>query len=119
QLVFATGMSAKPNVPEIPGQDVFKGIQEHSSEHAGPDGMQGKKVAVIGSNNSAHDICAALAEAGVDVTMIQRSPTHVSRSDSLMKYALGPFYSQEAVAGGITTEKADLMFASIPYAVLP
>ncbi|MES1930165.1 FAD-dependent pyridine nucleotide-disulfide oxidoreductase [Salinisphaera dokdonensis CL-ES53] len=118
QLVLATGMSAKPNVPDIEGQDVFEGIQQHSSEHPGPDGMKGKKVAVIGSNNSSHDICAALAEAGVDVTMIQRSSTHISRSESLMKYALGPLYSEEALADGITTEKADMLFASIPYAIM-
>lgn len=119
QLVLATGMSAKPNVPDIPGQDVFAGVQQHSSQHRGPESMKGKRVAVIGSNNSAHDICAALAEHGVDVTMIQRSPTHVSRSAPLMKFALGPLYSQEAVANGITTEKADMLFSSIPYAVLP
>lgn len=118
QLVLATGMSAKPNVPRIEGQDVFSGTQQHSSEHSGPDGMQGKRVAVIGSNNSAHDICAALCEAGVDVTMIQRSSTHISKSESLMKYALGPLYSEEAVADGMSTEKADLLFASIPYAIL-
>ncbi|MAS10536.1 NAD(P)/FAD-dependent oxidoreductase [Salinisphaera sp.] len=118
QLVLATGMSAKPNVPNIEGQEVFEGVQQHSSEHPGPDGMQGKKVAVIGSNNSSHDICAALAEAGVDVTMIQRSSTHISRSESLMKYALGPLYSEKALANGITTEKADMLFASIPYAIL-
>lgn len=119
QLVLATGMSAKPSVPKIAGQDIFTGIQQHSSEHPGPDAMVGKKVAVIGSNNSAHDICAALAESGVDVTMIQRSSTHVSRSRALMKHALGPLYSQQAVANGISTEKADLLFASIPYTVLP
>lgn len=118
QLVLATGMSAKPNVPTIPGQDVFRGIQQHSSEHSGPDGMKGKKVAVVGSNNSSHDICAALAEAGVDVTMIQRSSTHISRSESLMKHALGPLYSEQALANGVTTEKADMLFASIPYALL-
>ncbi|MES1950988.1 monooxygenase protein [Salinisphaera sp. S4-8] len=118
QLVLATGMSAKPNVPTIEGQERFEGIQQHSSEHPGPDGMEGKKVAVIGSNNSAHDICAALAENGVDVTMIQRSSTHISRSESLMKYALGPLYSEEALVNGITTEKADMLFASIPYALL-
>ena len=38
----------------------FKGEQHHSSQHPGPDGYAGKKVVVIGSNNSAHDICAAL-----------------------------------------------------------
>lgn len=118
QLVLATGMSAKANVPDIEGQDVFTGVQQHSSEHPGPDGMTDKKVAVIGSNNSAHDICAALAENGGDVTMIQRSSTHISRSESLMKYALGPLYSEEALANGITTEKADMLFASIPYAIL-
>ena len=32
-----------------------------------------RRCVVIGSNNSAHDICAALYEAGVDVTMVQRS----------------------------------------------
>ena len=31
--------------------------------HPGPDAYKGKKVVVIGSNNSAHDICAALWEA--------------------------------------------------------
>ncbi|HET7314856.1 NAD(P)/FAD-dependent oxidoreductase [Salinisphaera sp.] len=118
QLVLATGMSGKPNVPTIAGQDRFKGVQQHSSEHAGPEGMEDKKVVVIGSNNSSHDICAALAEHGVDVTMIQRSSTHISRSESLLKHALGPLYSEQAVANGITTEKADLLVASIPYAVM-
>ncbi|RJS93014.1 NAD(P)/FAD-dependent oxidoreductase [Salinisphaera sp. Q1T1-3] len=118
QLVLATGMSAKANVPSFPGQERFAGIQQHSSEHPGPDGMAGKRVVVIGSNNSAHDICAALAENDVDVTMVQRSSTHISRSESLMKHALGPLYSEEALANGITTEKADLLFASIPYALL-
>ena len=32
---------------------------------------------MIGSNNSAHDICKALFENGVDVTMVQRSSTHI------------------------------------------
>ena len=119
QLVFATGMSAKANVPVFPGQDVFTGIQQHSSQHPGPDGWRGKKVVVIGSNNSSHDICAALWEGGADVTMVQRSSTHIVRSDPLMKHGLGALYSEEAVASGMTTAKADLTFASIPYAVLP
>ena len=72
---------AKPNVPRFKGMETFKGEQHHSSRHPGPDGYKGKKVVVIGSNNSAHDICAALYEAGVDVTMVQRSSTHIVRSD--------------------------------------
>jgi putative flavoprotein involved in K+ transport len=118
QLVLATGMSGKPTAPEIPGQDVFKGEQHHSSQHPGPDAYKDKRVVVIGSNNSAHDICAALWEAGADVTMVQRSSTHIVRSDTLMDIGLGALYSEEAVASGVTTEKADLIFASLPYRIM-
>jgi len=118
QLVLATGMSGKPSVPDIEGMDIFTGDQHHSSEHPGPDAYRGKNAVVIGSNNSAHDICAALWEVGADVTMVQRSSTHVARSDSLMELALGSLYSESAVASGMTTQKADLTFASIPYRLL-
>src|SRR3954464_2061963 len=119
QLVLALGMSSRPNLPEIPGMDVFKGDQHHSSQHPGPDAYRGKKAVVIGSNNSAHDICAALWEQGADVTMVQRSSTHIVRSDSLMKIGLGALYSEEAVAAGVRPEKADLVFASLPYRIMP
>jgi putative flavoprotein involved in K+ transport len=118
QLVMATGMSGKPNVPEIPGTDVFKGDQHHSSQHPGPDAYRGKKAVVIGSNNSAHDICAALWEVGADVTMVQRSSTHIVRSDTLMDIGLSALYSEQAVQAGVTTEKADMIFASLPYRIL-
>jgi len=118
QLVLATGMSGKPNVPKIQGQDIFKGEQQHSSQHPGPDAYTDKKVVVIGSNNSAHDICAALWEAGADVTMLQRSSTHIVKSDSLMEIGLGDLYSERAVASGMTTRKADLIFASLPYRIM-
>jgi putative flavoprotein involved in K+ transport len=118
QLVMATGMSARPRLPELRGMDEFKGDQHHSSQHPGPDRYRGKRAVVIGSNNSAHDICAALWEHDADVTMVQRSPTHVVRSDSLMEIALGPLYSEQAVENGMSTEKADMTFASLPYAIL-
>jgi len=118
QLVLATGMSGRPYTPEIPGQDVFKGEQHHSAQHPGADAYAGKTAVVIGSNNSSHDICAALWEAGADVTMVQRSSTHIVRSDSLMDVGLGALYSEEAVAAGVTTEKADTIFASLPYRIM-
>lgn len=118
QLVLATGMSGKPNVPTFPGQDVFTGDQHHSSHHPGPDQYIGKRAVVIGSNNSAHDICKALVENGVDVTMVQRSSTHIVKSDSLMDLGLGDLYSERALAAGMTTEKADLTFASLPYRIM-
>ncbi|TPK47696.1 NAD(P)/FAD-dependent oxidoreductase [Mesorhizobium sp. B2-5-4] len=118
QLVLATGMSGKANWPKYKGQDIFKGEQQHSSTHPGPDKYRGKKVVVIGSNNSAHDICAALWEGGADVTMVQRSSTHIVKSDTLMDIGLGALYSEQAVESGMTTRKADLIFASLPYHIL-
>ena len=118
QLVMATGMSGVPNIPEIPGADRFGGKLVHSSQHQGGEGWGGKKALVLGSNNSAHDIAADLWEQGADVTMIQRSSTHIAKSETLMELALGGLYSESAVRGGISTNKADLIFASVPYAIM-
>ena len=120
QLVLATGMSGKPNVPTLKGQDRFRGDQHHSSQHPGPDAYKGKKAVIIGSNNSAFDICGALWEAGAEsVTMVQRSSTHIVKSDTLMDIGLGDLYSERALAAGVTTQKADMIFASLPYRILP
>jgi len=117
QLVLATGMSGKPNLPDFPGMDRFRGDQHHSSAHPGPDAYAGKRAVVVGSNNSAFDICGALWEKGADVTMVQRSSTHIVRSDSLMEIGLGALYSEEAVEAGGAPAKAALFFASLPYRI--
>lgn len=116
-LVLATGMSGFPEIPQFPGADKFKGVQHHSSKHSGGEAWAGKRCIVVGSNNSAHDIAADLWEHGADVTLLQRSPTLVMRSESLGRNR--PLYSEEALAKGITTEKADFTVASLPYALLP
>ncbi|MCA0432625.1 MAG: NAD(P)/FAD-dependent oxidoreductase [Proteobacteria bacterium] len=118
QLVIATGQAGVPNVPKFKGAAAFKGEQHHSSKHPGPDKYKGKKVVIIGSNNSAHDIAAALWEKGADVTMVQRSSTHIVKSDTLMEIALGDLYSERALANGIDHQKADLIFASVPYRIM-
>jgi putative flavoprotein involved in K+ transport len=120
QLVLATGMSGMPNVPEIPGAASFEGTLCHSSRHPGGEAWTGKRCVVLGANNSAHDICADLWEHGAaEVTMVQRSPTIVVRSEALMEYAWGRLYSEDAVRAGISTEIADLTTASVPFRLLP
>src|SRR5262249_54051928 len=104
---------------QSPGVDTFRGTLQPSSQFRGLDNYRGKKCIVLGSNNSAHDICAALWEQDADVTMIQRSSTLVARSETLMELALGRLYSEAAVKAGITTGTADLLFASIPYRIMP
>ena len=112
QLVLATGMSGMPNIPDIPGASRFKGDLHHSSKHKSGEAYAGKGCVVLGSNNSAHDICADLWEHGADVTMIQRSATMVMRSESL--FAASP-YSEASEQAGISTHQLDMTSASMPH----
>jgi putative flavoprotein involved in K+ transport len=118
QLVLATGQAGVPNMPDYPGMKEFKGQQRHSSQHPGGENWAGKKCVVVGSNNSAHDIAADLWENGAEVTMVQRSSTHVARSETLMEVTLYPVYGEEAQERGINTEKADMIAASVPYKLM-
>lgn len=118
-LVFATGAYGPPNMIDIPGADQFVGQLYHSSDYKGGAEYKDKNCAVIGSNSSAHDICADLWENGANVTMIQRSPTTVVKSETLMELGFADLYSERALRNGITTEKADLLFASVPFALMP
>ncbi|MBX3013961.1 MAG: NAD(P)/FAD-dependent oxidoreductase [Caldilineaceae bacterium] len=118
QLVLATGgVLSTPRVPTIPGAESFTGVQFHSSRFTSGAGWAGKRCIVLGTGTSAHDICADLWAHGADVTMIQRASTTVVRSATLMELAIGRLYSEEALAAGITTERADLLDASMPFAL--
>nr|MBP6817612.1 NAD(P)/FAD-dependent oxidoreductase [Burkholderiaceae bacterium] len=118
QLVLATGMSGMPEVPAFAGAERFSGEQMHSSAYRSGAAYRGKQCVVVGSNNSAHDICADLVENGATVTMLQRSSTLVARSETLMTVGWGKLFSESALRAGITTERADLTLASLPFKVM-
>jgi len=111
QLVLATGLSGAKRVPAIPGAERFRGLQYHSSEHRSGAGFAAKRCVVIGSNNSAHDICVDLWEHDAQVTMIQRSPTIVVRADTMREVSKNIYYAQP----GANIDLADLMFAANPF----
>jgi len=115
QLVLATGMSGLPQIPDIPGVEGFEGDLYHSSRYRSGEAYGGKHCIVLGSNNSAHDVCQDLWEHDADVTMIQRSSTTVVRGG---RGGVGN-YSEAAVARGIDTDTADLLAASMPFALAP
>ncbi|MFC3326544.1 flavin-containing monooxygenase [Mesorhizobium cantuariense] len=117
-IVFATGAYGPPRRIDLPGADQFKGELLHSSQYASGEKFRGKKVAVIGAASSGHDVCVDLWESGAKVTMIQRSPTTVVKSDTLMEVGF-EIFSEDALARGITTEKADMIVASTPFALVP
>jgi putative flavoprotein involved in K+ transport len=118
QLVLATGGAlSSPRLPKIPGAESFTGVQYHSSRFVSGEEWAGKRCIVLGSGTSAHDICADLWAHGAEVTMIQRASTTVVKSTTLMELAIGQLYSEEALAAGITTERADLLDAATPFAL--
>ena len=117
-VVVATGNSGFPHIPAFRGADEFSGSQFHSSQYTDGARHSGKKVVVIGANNSAHDICADLSDHGANVTMIQRSPTHVLKTDTLLDVYFNRLYSEDALAAGITTEKADYISSSMPIRLI-
>jgi putative flavoprotein involved in K+ transport len=118
-LVFATGSYGPPREVRPPGAENFAGVQYHSSKHVSGEAFRGKHCVVVGANSSAHDVCADFWEhEAAEVTMIQRTPTTVVRSESLMEIAFAPIYSEEAVAKGIDVDKADMIFASVPFRLM-
>ncbi|CAN5324725.1 NAD(P)/FAD-dependent oxidoreductase [soil metagenome] len=119
QLVFATGAYGPPNEIDLKGSETFTGELYHSSRYNSGADYAGKNCIVIGANSSAHDICTDLWENGANATMIQRSPTTVVRSETMMDIAFAGLYSERALMNGITTGKADLIFASMPFALMP
>jgi len=113
-VVLATGNSSKPRFPKIPGQ--FKGFQLHSSQYRGGRSFAGKQAVVVGSNNSGWDIVQDLWEQGAGrVVMIQRSPSMVVSTQSVLTHGLGSLYRQDAP---LSHEDADLVATSTPYKLL-
>jgi putative flavoprotein involved in K+ transport len=111
QLVLATGLSGAKQIPAIAGAERFRGRQYHSADHGSGAGSAGKRCVVVGSNNSAHDICADLWEHDAEVTMLQRSPTIVARADTMRDLSKQIYYAQP----GADIDLADLMFAANPF----
>jgi putative flavoprotein involved in K+ transport len=110
-IIVATGVSGIPVWPDVPGLDAFKGKVMHSGQYTDSAEWKGRKAMVIGTGNSGHDVAQDLCAGGVDVTIVQRSPTHIVSIRQAQKvYAT---YSE-----GLPFEDCDLLATSLPYPVL-
>jgi putative flavoprotein involved in K+ transport len=107
-IVLATGVSGIPNIPDIPALRNFAGTVLHSSQYGDGDAWRGKKVLVIGTGNSGHDIAQDLHASGATVTLVQRSSTMVVNVEpsAQLPYAL---YDE-----GPPLEDCDLITMSMP-----
>ncbi|KAG4436068.1 hypothetical protein IFR05_008458 [Cadophora sp. M221] len=108
-LIQATGLNGEPRMPSIPGMSTFTGPILHSTQFNNPSFFAGKKVIVVGTDNSGHDISQGLYHAGASsVTIIQRSPTFVL-SLSSAHGMLASSYNEDCIA-----EESDIKIMSLP-----
>jgi putative flavoprotein involved in K+ transport len=110
-LVLATGVSAIPDRSPIAGLEAFAGTVMHSADYRGPEGWAGRRVVVIGTGTSGHDVAQDLCEHGAHVTMVQRSPTMVQNVEptAQLPYAL--------YGSGLSLADCDLITMGTPMAL--
>ena len=110
-VVMATGASGVPVVPVIPTLQNFRGAVLHSSQYSDGEAWRGKRVLIIGTGNSGHDIAQDLHSAGAQATLVQRSPTMIVNVEpsAQLPYAL---YDE-----GLSTEDCDLIATSMPLSL--
>jgi phosphoglycerate dehydrogenase-like enzyme len=107
-VVMATGASGIPSLPDIPTLRHFGGTILHSSQYDDGEAWKGKRVLVIGTGNSGHDIAQDLHSSGAKVTLVQRGSTMIVNIEpsAQLQYAL---YGE-----GLPLEDCDLITMSIP-----
>ncbi|KAI5478845.1 hypothetical protein MNV49_004577 [Pseudohyphozyma bogoriensis] len=76
-VVMATSLAGLPFMPHTPGEETFTGTLRHSTSHDSSRDWVGKKVLVVGTSSSGFDTAYDFARRGIDVTILQRSPTYV------------------------------------------
>jgi putative flavoprotein involved in K+ transport len=110
-VIFATGVSAIPVWPSVPGLESFAGKVLHSGDYTSGAEWKGRKAVVLGTGNSGHDVAQDLCASGADVTIVQRSPTYiVSIREAQKVYSI---YTE-----GLPFADCDLLATASPYAVL-
>ncbi|KAL4957079.1 putative flavin-binding monooxygenase [Aspergillus filifer] len=78
-IAWCAGLYGIPKPLDFKGLPSFKGIAYHGSKHedAAKFTPSGKKVIVVGTGNSGHDIAEDYSRHGANVTMLQRGETYV------------------------------------------
>ncbi|TQN67809.1 putative indole-3-pyruvate monooxygenase YUCCA10 [Colletotrichum shisoi] len=106
-----------PIAPSFPGQDGFRGAVYHGSQHSDASSiadLAGKRVLVVGSGNSSHDICQNFRDSGAaSATMIQRGGTYVVTANKGLLLMHEGMYDE----GGPPTDDADIVAQSMPTPV--
>lgn len=112
-VVLATGVFGGARRIDLPGADLYSGQLLYAAEYCGGSDVEGRRVLVVGSGASAHDVSQELNFAGASVTMLQRGSTCIISLDPGTTLAYSAYNEN-----GLPTEQVDMLSDSIPFAVL-
>jgi cation diffusion facilitator CzcD-associated flavoprotein CzcO len=76
-LVLGVGGLHEPSYPDIPGLTEFAGPVMHTADWPAEDGLDDKRVAVIGTGASAVQLIPAVAPRAAHTTVFQRTPSWI------------------------------------------
>ena len=108
-LVMTTGVSAIPDRSPVEGLERYQGPVIHTADYETADPWVGKRVVVLGTGTSAHDVAQDLCEHGAHVTMVQRSPTMVQ---NVVPTAQKPYAMYEK---GYPLDYCDMLAVGTPF----
>ena len=82
-VVLATGANRRPNVPEFPGQDAYRGRLLHSHDYRDGQPFAGQRVLLVGMGNTGAELALDVAQSGGKATLAVRSPVNIVLRDVL------------------------------------
>lgn len=100
-VVVATGANRVPQVPRLPGEDLFQGRVLHSRSYRNAAPFAGQRVLVVGMGNTGAEIALDLAEHGVRAAISVRSPVNIVRREVL----------------GRPTQLSSILLSKLPHAL--
>jgi 4-hydroxyacetophenone monooxygenase len=77
-VISAVGQLNRPQLPDVPGRDAFRGESFHSARWNHEANLTGKRVVVIGTGASAFQFVPEIADEAGHVTVFQRTPPWMS-----------------------------------------
>lgn len=101
------GVGGRPRIPALAGLEDFGGEVLHSSRFRTGVDFTGRRVMVVGSSTTAHDICLDLSDNGASPTMAQRGATCVVNISEVIGFGVD--------YGRVTVDEADMLRSAMPY----
>jgi len=68
-VLVCSGLYRSPFAPDYPGSETFQGRILHSQSYKGPEGFEGKEVAVVGAGSSGADIAVEVSKVASRTTL--------------------------------------------------